>query len=95
MRVYLDCESKSSSSLKKKSMTKKVLSWNKIDLEKYSKELKNSLPTHTSGFEVESNVVALMRCLTAASKIAVPSKTVKLKGPKKQASQKLLDCPEK
>ena len=92
LRVYLDCESNSSSSLKIKSMTKKVLSWNKIDLERYSKELKNSLPTPTNGSEVESNVVALMSCLTSASKKAVPSKTVTLKGPKKRASQKLLDC---
>ena len=33
-----------------------------------------------------------MDCLLSASKKSVPSKTVKLKGPKKRAPQKLLEC---
>ena len=95
----LKSENISSESLKSKTSPKKVLSWGKIDQEKYRKELKNSLSIHTSICDVESEVpgsfatflYATYTCKSAAKK-AVPSKTLKLKGPKKRASQKLLEC---
>ena len=40
---------------------------------------------------MESNVDSIMNCLKAAAKKAVPSKTLKLKGPKKRASQEPLE----
>ena len=91
VHVSIDNQSEKVGSLKSKS-TRKVLSWNKIDQERYLRELKNSLPSDTNNTEVCSSIVAVMDCLLSASKKSVPSKTVKLKGPKKKASQKLLEC---
>ena len=56
LRVCLQSENISPEPLKPKSSQKKVLSWGKIDQEKYSEELNNSLPSHTSICDVESNV---------------------------------------
>ena len=89
--VSIDNQSEKVCSLKSKS-TRKVLSWNKIDQEKYLRELENSNQSDTNNTEVGTRVVAVMDCLLSASKKSVPSKTVKLKGPKKRASQKLLEC---
>ena len=76
---------------KEKAATRKTYSWNKLDKEKYSAEIAAMLPT-CGNENVESTINSLTECLKRAAQKAVPSKIVKLKGPKKRASQKVLEC---
>ena len=62
------------SSTKAKPQAKTVLSWNQIDLEKYSIELRRTLPSHTGSLDVEIDIAALMDCLRSSAKKSVPSK---------------------
>ena len=63
----------------------------KLDKEKYSAEFACSLP-QCYGESVESSLMSGMDYLKAAAQKAIPSRIVKLKGPRKRASRKVLDC---
>ena len=66
--------------------------WDKVDQEVYSKELITSLSALTVTSNVERAVDSVINCLKHAAEKAVPVKTLKLKGPKKRVSRKLLKC---
>ena len=72
--------------------TKKILCWDKVDQEVYSKELITSLSALTATSNVERAVDSVINCLKHAAEKAVPVKTLELKGPKKRVSRKLLKC---
>ena len=66
------------STTKAKPQAKKVLSWNQIDLEKYSIQLRKILPSHTGSSYVELDSATLMDCLRPASeKMLVNSRVLR------------------
>lgn len=71
---------------------KKILCWDRVDQEVYSNELSISLSALTDTSNVEHAVDTVINCLKRTAEKAVPVKTLKLKGPKKRASKKMLEC---
>ena len=69
--------------------SKKVYSWNRIDIDKYVSELELSIPSNRVE-NAEQSIDCLTKCLKLAAEKAVPSKTRKLKGPKFRVSDKVL-----
>ena len=57
----------------------------------FNAEIAATLP-QCSNENVESSLASLTNCLKNAAQKAVPSRIVKLKGPRKRASQDVLTC---
>ena len=74
---------------KQNTQSKKVYSWNRIDIDKYVSELELSIPSNRVE-NAEQSIDCLTKCLKLAAEKAVPSKTRKLKGPKFRVSDKVL-----
>ena len=70
---------------------RKVFAWKKRDAQKYNAIIAGMLPMYNNE-SVESMLTSLTDCLKHAAQKAVPSRIVKLKGPKKRVSPKVLVC---
>ena len=68
---------------------RKVYSWNKIDQEQFMQHVNQKL-SQCDWESTESSVNSITSCLKSAADHAVPSKTVKFKGPKKPVSSEVL-----
>ena len=70
---------------------RKVFAWKKLDAQKYNAIIADMLPM-CNNESMESMLTSLNDCLKNAAQKAVPSRIVKLKGPKKRVSPKVLEC---
>ena len=64
-----------------------IISWSKLDTEYYISQLQSPLP-HITVNNIEASVNSVTDSIVAAASRAVPSKVVKLKGPKRRVPKK-------
>ncbi|XP_053376405.1 uncharacterized protein LOC128547494 [Mercenaria mercenaria] len=76
---------------RKQSKPKKVYAWNKLDQDSFTEHILSNL-NNTERRDSDDIVKIITTCLKAAADQAVPSKTLKFKGPKRPASKETLSC---